>query len=314
MKIFKLRFRIQLITFVILTYGGRIGLNFSHALPCFACPYVSGCAGHCYLMALQGSFWGFQIQLTQIFSVWGIRALGMLVLFIVLSLLLSKTWCGWICPFGTLQDWITSLRKKMGIRESRFSYRFRDRLKPVKYILLVLLIVIPVLIENAGMHSDYRLPFCQICPAKPIMPLFEGNFQYFSVDTTNTITIAMTMVSLILAAFFLVGMFFKDRFFCIFCPMLALLSLIEKAGFLKLKKNVDGCIGCGSCQRVCTMDIRAVHMERIKSDVQTQDCMLCMKCAESCSQDNVLYITFLGKRLFSSSRNYVSGIFSKIKR
>jgi polyferredoxin len=178
----------------------------------------------------------------------------------------------------------------------------------------VLLIVIPVLIGNAGMHSDYRLPFCQICPAKPIMPLFEGNFQYFSVNVTNSITIAMTVTSLILAAFFVIGMFFKDRFFCIFCPMLAILSLIEKVSFFNLKKNVDGCIGCGTCQRVCTMDIRDVHMEREKSDVQSQDCMLCMKCAESCAQDNVLTITLLGKRIFSSSKDYVSGSISKLKR
>lgn len=314
MKIFKLRFWAQLITFAVLTYGGRFGLNFSHGLPCFACPYVHGCAGHCYLMALQGSFWGFQIHLSQIFSVWGIRALGMLVLFIVLSLLLSKIWCGWICPFGTLQDWITSLRKRMGIRESQFSWKFRDGLKSIKYILLILLIVIPILIANAGMHSDYRLPFCQICPAKPIMPLFEGNFQYFSVETTNSITIAMTVASLVLTAFFLVGMFFKDRFFCIFCPMLALLSLFDKTGLFKLKKNVDGCTGCGTCQRLCSMDIRDVHMEKEKSEVQTQDCILCMKCTESCSQDRVLFITLWGRKIFSSSREYVSGILSGMKR
>ncbi len=314
MIIAKLRSWVQFITFLLLTYGGRLGLSFGHALPCFACPYVGGCPGHCYLMALQGSFWGFQMRLPEILGARGLRAAGMLLLFIVLALLLSKTWCGWICPFGTLQDWITALRKKMGIRESQLSWKFRDRLKPVKYILLALLVIIPFLVANAGLHSDYRLPFCQICPAKPIMPIFEGNFQYFSIETTNTITIVMTGLSLVLTAFFLAGMFFKDRFFCIFCPLLALLSLIEKIGFIKLKKNVDACIGCGSCQRVCTMDIRDVHMEKEKSNVQTQDCMLCMKCAESCAQDNALYITLFGKKIFSSSKEYVSGIFSGIKR
>ena len=306
MIITKLRSWVQFITFLLLTYGGRFGLNFGHALPCFACPYVGGCPGHCYLMALQGSFWGFQMRLPEIIGAQGVRASGMLLLFIVLALLLSKTWCGWICPFGTLQDWITALRRKMGIRESKLSWKFRDRLKPVKYILLVLLIVIPVLIANAGLHSDYRLPFCQICPAKPIMPIFEGNFQYFSIETTNTITIVMTGLSLSLTAFFMVGMFFKERFFCVFCPLLALLSLIEKIGLIKIKKNVEGCIGCGSCERLCPMDIRDVHNEKEKADVTTQDCMLCMKCTESCSHDKVLSIVIFGKKVFSSSKEYVA--------
>ena len=311
MKLYRLRFLVQSVSFVVLTYGGRFGLRLGHYLPCFACPYVGSCSGHCYLMALQGPHWGGQISLAQIISFWGLRALGMFVGFLALTILLSKTWCGWICPFGTFQDWISSLRKKLAIREAQFPWNLRDKLKPIKYILLISLIVVPILIANAGLHSDFKFPFCQICPAKPLMPVFEGNFSYFALDLTNPITAVMTTFSITLAALFLVGMFFKDRLFCIFCPMLALISIFDRIGFIRFTKKVDSCIGCGNCQRVCPVDIRQVHLEKEKGNVLTQDCMECFKCVEACPQDETLSAKFLKWKLFSSSRKYVGKLFGK---
>ncbi len=311
MKIYRLRSLVQYISFLLLTYGGYLGLRLGHFFPCFSCPYVHGCPGHCYLMALQRSQWGFELSVKHFASVWGLRALGMFLGFFILTVVLYKAWCGWICPFGTLQDWITSLRKKLSIRESQFSWKLRDRLKPVKYVLLALLIIIPVLIANAGLHRDFGLPFCQICPAKPLMSLFEGNLKNLAIDITNPITTIMTLLSVVFAGGFLVGMFFKDRFFCIFCPMLALISLFDKFGFIRLKKRVDDCTGCGNCQRVCPVNIRQVHLEKEKEEVLTSDCILCLKCVEACPQDNALSVKFLKKTLFSSSRKYVAKLFGR---
>ena len=53
MLINKIRLLVQTFSFLILTYGGRIGINLGYALPCFACPYVAGCGGYCFLMFLQ---------------------------------------------------------------------------------------------------------------------------------------------------------------------------------------------------------------------------------------------------------------------
>lgn len=306
MKVYRLRSFIQIATFFLLTYGGRLGVKLGHFLPCFSCPYVQGCSGHCYLMALQRSQWGFELPFKHYIGTGGVRVLVMFLGFFALVIFLNKIWCGWICPFGTFQDWITSLRKRFSIRESQFSWDFRDRLKPIKYILLISLIVIPILIANAGLHEDFGLPFCQICPAKPLMPLFEGSFKNFAVDITNSITATMTILSIILAAGILIGFVFKDRFFCIFCPMLALIHLFQKIGFMQLKKKIDACTGCGNCQRVCPLDIRQVHLEKEKENVLTQDCVLCLKCVEACPQDNALSLKFLKKGLFSSSGKYLS--------
>ena len=127
-----------------------------------------------------------------------------------------------------------------------------------------------------------------------------------AIDLTNPVTASMTVLSVILAGSILIGMIFKDRFFCMFCPMLALMSLFDNLGFMQIKKKVDACIGCGNCERVCPVDIRQVHLEKKRENVLTQDCMLCLKCVESCPEDNALSVKFLKKTLFFSSRKYVS--------
>lgn len=295
------RIAVQLFSFVLLTYGGRFGLRLGHAIPCFSCPYVSGCAGHCYLMALQGAFWGMEMPLAAMFSSKGLEILLMFSGFMLLTLLLGKLWCGWICPFGTLQDWLAALRKKMGIRESQWRWAESDQLKWIKYALLAMLLIVPLMIANLGLHDDFSLPFCQICPAKPLMPLFAGRVEYFSIDTTNSITVFMTALSMSLTAFFLVGMFFKDRFFCIFCPMLALLSFFDRFGLVRFRKHVHSCTGCANCQRNCPVDIRSVHDEKLQQDVMSPECMACMKCAEACPADATLTFRWWNWTLFSSS-------------
>ena len=311
MKILNFRYLIQFLSFGFLTYGGYLGIRIGNFLPCFSCPFVGTCAGNCYLLALQGSVWGFQITFSELISFKGLKMFWLFFLFAISVLILSKIWCGWICPFGTLQDWISSVRKKLGIRKSKFSWGFRNKLKYVKYILLVFLIIIPILIANVGLYPDFSLPFCKICPARIIMPIFANNFSYFSVDITNSITIFMTVLSIIIAAVFLVGIFFIDRFFCIFCPLLALISIFDKIGFVRLDKNSDNCSGCGNCQRVCPMNIREVYLEKENKNVLTQDCILCLKCVESCPNDNVISLKFLKKQIFSSSRKYILKYFVK---
>ena len=306
-----LRFISQHLLFLVLTYGGRVGIHLGHALPCLSCPFVTGCGGSCYLMAMQGHWWGLQMSLADMMSPLGMGALVHLGIFVVLIMLLSKFWCGWICPFGTVQDWLTFVRKRLGLREAQFSWLTRDRLKPVKYILLAYLLIVPLLIAHAGLHSDFSLPFCQICPAKPLMPLFVGETRHLALDLSNRVTLVLSILSVTVAAGMLVGMFFKERFFCLFCPMLVLIHIFRKISLVRFEKKVDGCLGCGNCQRLCPMEIRAVHEEKTKKEVMSEDCLLCLTCTQSCPADGVLTVRLFKWRLFSSSRAYVSRHFSK---
>lgn len=305
----------QHLSFLLLIYGGRVGIHLGNSIPCFACPFVSGCGGHCYLMVLQRSHVGFQTGFDVIFSSGILNILWPFAVFLLFFIPLSKLWCAWVCPFCLFQDWITMVRKKLGIRPVSWTRKTRQNLKPIKYILLALLILIPVAIANFGLHPDWGLPFCQICPARPILPMFIGKFDYFHIDMTNSVTIGFTLTAMVLTAGFLAGMFFKERFFCIFCPMLALMHLVKRLSPVRFEKKVHACTGCGNCERMCPVDIPDVHLEKDKKDVMTEDCMTCMTCAESCPADDALNFSFGFKnsrlKLFSSSNQYFARKWSK---
>ena len=309
MNISRSRLIVQHLFFLVLTYGGRFGLFLGSALPCFSCPYVTGCAGHCYLMGLQG-FIGLSLG-SKIFGMAGLQALMYFVLFVLLVALLGKTWCGWICPFGLVQDWLAILRKKLKIRESVISPRMMAGLGWIKYALLACLVIMPLLITTGFFHPDFQLPFCNICPAKVIMPLFAGETRYLSLDLTNTITTAFSASLLVITGIMLVGMFFKDRFFCIFCPLLALIHLLKPLNILRLVKLPHSCIGCGACRRACPMDIEKVYREKTKSDVQTASCINCGNCVEACASDRTLCLKWFGLKLVKSSKHLALGLKKK---
>lgn len=227
----------QHLSFALLIYGGRLGIHLGSFLPCFACPFVSGCGGHCYLMAFQRPFVGFQTPFAMMASGGIVNILIPFGSFLLFFLPLSKLWCGWICPFCLFQDWVTWIRKRLGIRPMIMGRPLRRRLKPIKYVLLALMVILPLAIANFGLHPDWVVPFCQICPGRVILPMFEGDFSYVHLDQTNGVTLGFTLVSLLLTGGFLTGIFFKERFFCMFCPMLALMHLLKRLSPVRMEKN-----------------------------------------------------------------------------
>jgi polyferredoxin len=250
-------------------------------------------------MGLQG-YIGFGIKASALLGFEGLRALFWLVVFLALFFLLGRAWCGWVCPFGLLSDWLTIIRKKLGIAGLKLSQKTRKRLSPIKYILLAYLIIGPVLINMGLMHPDFYLPFCRICPGKSLLPLFVGDTQYLALDMTNSVTISLSAILVGVSGLMLAGMFVRERFFCLFCPMLAIFHILKPLAGLKLIKEPSLCHGCASCHRVCPMDIEEVWKSRQERKVQQDDCLGCGDCVSQCASESCLKISFLGKKLAGS--------------
>ncbi|MDR1546088.1 MAG: 4Fe-4S binding protein [Deltaproteobacteria bacterium] len=308
MRLTDLRLISRHVSFVTLMYGGRFGLQLGPALPCFSCPYVGGCAGNCYLMGLQG-YIGLGAKFAGLWSPEALRAAGWLAVFLALCLTLGKAWCGWVCPFGLLSDWLTFLRRKLGLRALQLSPRTLRGLGSVKYLLLAWLLIGPVLIRLGLLHPDFYLPFCQICPGKSLLPLFAGETRYLALDLTNPVTAGLSGALIVISAFMVAGMFWRERFFCLFCPMLAILHLLKPFYALKLLKNPSVCRGCAACRRVCPMEIEAVFLEKSPRRVQVQpaECLGCGDCLAHCASGGGLEFRFLGRRLIASSGRQARG-------
>ncbi len=295
----RFRFWFQFAAFVLFVYGGYISINLGSHMPFFSCGYnQEGRAGVCYLLPLQhqlGQPW------PRLFGMAGIAVLTGFLMFALWFIVLNKGWCGFVCPLGTLQDWLTALRRRIGIRYSTYSQGQFAQLTRVKYLLLALLVLIPLGIGGGLFSHNMSPPFCLICPARMILPMFTGDFSQFTVDFSSKTSMIMTATGVSVMSLFLVGSFVKKRFFCFFCPMSALHYLLSKPALLKLKKDGSKCTRCGDCYNVCDMEIKEIADDVRTANIMTDDCTLCLKCVASCPEKGALQASFAGIPIFVST-------------
>lgn len=295
----RFRFWFQLFFFALLVYGGYLAINLGRYLPTFACGFNrEGSAGICYLLPLQHQL---ATSWAVLFGWVGVTVLQGFLFFALWFWVLNKGWCGYICPLGTIQDWITALRRRLGIRYSRYSEGQFRRLTPIKYLVLALMVLLPLGVGGALLSHDLNTPFCDICPGRMILPMFTGDFSQLTINFANKTTMVMTALGMLVTGLILAGAFVKKRFFCFFCPMSALHYLLAKPALLKLKKDGAKCTRCGDCYRVCDMDIREIADEIGEPRIMQDDCIMCLKCVANCPEPGALKATFVGLPVFEST-------------
>ncbi len=301
MNLRRFRFLFQLGAFVLLVYGGKFAIDLGTSLPTFSCGYNNkGGAGVCYLLPLQHQL---AMPWSRLFSPAGFMVLAGLGLFLLWFIALNKAWCGFICPLGTIQDWLTEVRKFMGIRYSTYTDEQFKKLSWVKYGFLLILIFVPLAIGGQFLSHDWATPFCQLCPARMVIPLFNGDFSQWIIDFSSTGKMVLTALGMFLTGLFLIGSFLKKRFFCFFCPMGALHYIFSKLSIFKLKKEGSKCTTCGDCYRVCDMQIKPIADDVVSKDILMDDCILCLKCVAACPEEGALYVNVLGKTVFESTKD-----------
>ena len=238
---------------------------------CYSCP---GAVGACPLGSLQGSF---SAGKSTVFYVGGI-----LLLF---GLMFGRMICGWLCPFGLIQDLIykiktPKLKKSPVTRLLSFS----------KYVILVFFVfIVPITYAI----RDIPLPaFCKyICPAGTL----EGGMLLLSNSFVNDTFFQslgylftwkfMLMVSI------LVGCVFIFRLFCRFiCPLGALYGLFNRISIFGVKVDNSKCVDCGLCYTKCKVDVRKVG---------DQECISCGECVKVCPTQA---ISWKGPKIFTQKR------------
>ena len=225
-------------------------------LNCYSCP---GAVGACPLGALQNAMASSGTRA-------GTYVLGILMLW---GLLLGRTVCGWLCPFGMVQELLHKIPTPK-IRKSRAT-RILSGLKYL--ILLVLVLLVPLLY---GLKKGLPLPaFCKyICPAGTlegaggllIHPANRGLFSMLgSLFARKALILVLVLVSCV----------FCFRSFCRFlCPLGALYGLFAGIALAGVKVDGDACTGCGACVRTCPMDTRYVG---------DRECIHCGECRKVCA-------------------------------
>ena len=183
---------------------------------------------------------------------------------ILLGVLLGRFICGFLCPFGWLQDLLHK------IPSPKLSTR---RLKPLRYIkyavLLIMVVLLPAVIVNtSGMGDPF---FCKyLCP----QGVLEGAIP---LSLTNAgIRAALGKLfswkfCILLAV--VVGSVVFYRPFCKWlCPLGAVYALMNHVSLFQMRVDRDTCVSCGACARACPMDVD------ITKTPNHAECIRCGKC------------------------------------
>ena len=239
-------------------YEGKWKRFCNPGLNCYSCP-AAGFA--CPIGALQAVSGSMKFD----FSFY---VVGLLLAF---GVLLGRAVCGWLCPFGLIQELIHKIPS--------VKFRLKKGFLHVKYVILVIFVlVLPVVATNyMGMGKP---AFCQfICPAGTL----QGGIPLLGTHEELRQTIGpLFFLKLTILIVTIVGCIFVYRFFCrVGCPLGAVYGIMNKVSLYHLEVNRHQCVNCGKCREVCKMEVDPVK------EPDSAECIRCGACAAACPKEAI---------------------------
>lgn len=181
-------------------------------------------------------------------------ALVLMALVFVLAILFGPVFCGWFCPFGSFQEWLGKLGRKV------FGKRFNHLVPPkidrvLRYLRYGVLGMVVYMTAKTGL-----LVFQNVDP-------YYALFNFYSGEVAISALIALFVVVILSLV--------VERPFCKYaCPYGALLGLTNLFRVFGIRRRPSSCIGCKACDRACPMNIPVSE----SGTVRNPQCISCMKC------------------------------------
>jgi ferredoxin-type protein NapH len=294
------------------------------AVPTFSCYYASGRTATCVVWQLQSYLFP-DFGTSSVYATSGVERLAIATgLLILMSIIFGRFLCGWICPFGLYMDLLTRLRKTLKIKHWTLSNRTNEVLRQSRYLIIAAFLILSAilgmraiagveLISETELGRYLEIPFCQVCPAKPLFVLVEGALGFMDVDYMLSQTIGdfaltgwyLTSINLVILGVVTVGSFKIRRLWCRICPLGGLIAIFSRFGpfkkisLIKLTKVEEKCTKCGICKRVCPPQVTEVYDDK-GGDVTVSSCILCFRCVEMCPYEGCLQVEVAGKPIYKS--------------
>ncbi len=310
----RLRLVVQLFMLLLTVWGSSLvgyyaAEKVSNALPALSCAYDQSDGAYCVLIPLQHQMHhrvGELIAQTGQFALTMLLPLAFTLLaFYVFYFFLGKAFCGWVCPLGTVQEWLYRLGRVLRRPFRNLPEATAKRLRPLKWLLLLVLVLGLPLAAGLGVtpHATGDA-FCQVCPSRLATTLLTGDSEQAAIRTGGALDLAFGALANTLFGFVLIAAMAVRQPFCRICPLLAMNAAFQRLSPMRLvKKPHDKCEKCGICTKACPMDIPEIWHES-GPKAFSEDCTLCGRCAEYCPDDDIIQIKFGPARLFGSSRAY----------
>ncbi|WP_319559219.1 4Fe-4S binding protein [Marispirochaeta sp.] len=179
----------------------------------------------------------------------------LMIIVFSLALAFGPVFCGWVCPLGTVQEFVSRIgRRIFGEKHNRFIPFAADRhLRYLRYLVLVW-VIYATAVSGILIFADYD----------PYYALF--NFWTGEVAIPAFVILAMVLLASL----------FVERPFCKYaCPYGAVLGLFNLVRIFGIKRNPEICINCKACDRACPMNIQV----STAGTVRDHQCISCLECS-----------------------------------
>ncbi len=230
--------------------------------------YAQGQLSVINIFPIVRSFWeGFNIQMYLIdpitFILW-------IYVFISLFLWGRGLFCGWLCPFGALQEMIAWIGQKLNIRQWKISDKRHRQLWNLKYLILVGLVGVSIFSTGTAISLSEVEPF-----KTAITEIFIRHWPF------------------LLYTVILLGLgLFVHKFYCRYvCPLgagLAILGWFHRFEWLKRRNE------CGSpCQYCATGKVCGIKAIEPAGEINYNECIQCLECVAVLKDDNRCVISIV---------------------
>ena len=191
---------------------------------------------------------------------------------VMVTLLLGRVFCSWICPAGLLFEMTDKVRKLLGrLKQPVHNVAFW---RGNKYTLLGVGILvsaafgIPLL---GGLYPPALL-------GREIHRIVDAFFQSAATPTGNAAILALTGATLFIFGIILTEVFVSRRAWCrSFCPGGALYSLLGRRRVVRLRNDAAACSSCRDCINVCPMALNPM----LDAGMECDHCLLCVSACET---------------------------------
>lgn len=186
-----------------------------------------------------------------------------LLIILISTIIGGSFFCGWLCPFGTMQEMINNLSKLFKIPQIKINFKFHKYFVFSRYIIYILMIT-SILTLFA---FDARISFLDLLMGEKI-----------------------SLISYIFLVFFIIISFFSNRFFCnYFCIQGARYGLYSAFRVFRIKRDEKSCKKCKICDKNCPMNIKISESKYVNS----LQCINCFNCINNCPKQNTLKYSFI---------------------
>ena len=189
-------------------------------------------------------------------------ALGTVLLF---GVLIGRMLCGWVCPFGFLQDLLTKIPTKKFLLPAWAS--------SLKYLVLLLMVfLLPYFFGEETLFS-----FCRVCPASALQVTLPNLLGGAVITTATVVKLSVLAVVLLVALF-------VSRGFCkLLCPIGAFLAPLNFVSFWVVRPAKSDCVECEKCDAACPTNVHPTS--RLPKGIganRALDCIVCHDCQPVC--------------------------------